>query len=73
MVETAVKRVDAGLSTRADEIAKLDDISIDDAKLKVKEIDDEVEPSLPVITNNTNGNAGDPGTSNQNEPNTAEE
>jgi hypothetical protein len=73
MVETAVKRVDAGLSTRADEIAKLDDVSIDDAKLKVKEIDEEVEPALPVIANNTNGNAGDSGNTNKNEPPTAEE
>jgi hypothetical protein len=70
MVEIAEKRVNTGLSSRADEIAKLDDISIDDAKIKVKEIDEETEPSLPVVTNNTNGNAGN---ANQNEPNTAEE
>jgi hypothetical protein len=38
-VDTAVKRVDAGLSTRADEIANLDDISPEKAKEKVKEID----------------------------------
>lgn len=77
MVDTAVKRVDAGLSSRADEIARLDDISIDKAKEKVKEIDEETEPALPDVTNNTNGNAGNTGTTpppnsnqnqNQNEP-----
>jgi len=67
MTDIAVKRVDAGLSTRADEIARLDDVSIDKAKEKVKEIDEETEPTLPEITNNTNGNAGNTPPPNQNQ------
>lgn len=60
MVEIAEKRVNNGLSSRADEIARLDDISIEDAKKKVAEIDEEDGPDLPVIDNNTNGgNSGD--------------
>ena len=49
----AVTRVDAGLSSRADEIAKLDDISPEEAKKKVAEIDEENDPKVPAIGDTT--------------------
>lgn len=57
-VEVESKRIDAGISSRADSIARIDDISPEDAKEKVKEIDEEDGPTVPTIDNNTNGNAG---------------
>lgn len=39
--EVEIKRVDAGLSSRADSIARLDGLTPDEAKDKVKEIDEE--------------------------------
>lgn len=48
LVEIAQMRLDAGLSSRADEIAKLDGISPDDAKTKVEEIETENTPDLPT-------------------------
>lgn len=54
--DTAIKRVDAGLSSKADAIAELDNLSPDDAKKKVKEIDDEAAANLPpVVSTNLNG------------------
>lgn len=53
--DVAVTRVEAGLMSKADAIAQLDDITPDEAKKKVKEIDDEATPTIPPITNNTNG------------------
>jgi hypothetical protein len=55
MVDIAVARVDAGLSSRADEIARLDDLSIDDAKTKAKEIEDENTPTVPAVASGLNG------------------
>lgn len=52
MTDVQIARVDAGLSSRADAIAELDDVSPDDAKKKVKEIDKESEPTLPTIPGN---------------------
>lgn len=54
--ETDIKRVEAGIMSRADAIADLDGISPADAAKKVKEIDKEQEPTLPAIDNNLNGN-----------------
>ena len=56
MVEIADKRISAGISSRADEIARLDGVTPEEAKLKVKEIDEEDGPTVPAITNNTSGN-----------------
>lgn len=56
-IENAVKRVDAGLSSRADEIARLDEITPDEAQKKVKEIDKEAaQDAPPAIENNISGN-----------------
>jgi hypothetical protein len=52
-VENATARIDAGLSSRADEIARLDDITPEEAQKKVKEIDAESGPTLPPIPNDT--------------------
>lgn len=59
MAEVSTSRISAGTTSRADEIAKMDDISPELAKEKVKEIDAENGPEVPVIDNNTNGGAGD--------------
>lgn len=48
--DVAVKRVDAGISSRADAIAALDDISPEKAEEKVKQIDEEQTPAVPVVT-----------------------
>jgi hypothetical protein len=45
-IDMSIKRIDSGLSTRADEIAKLDGKTPDEAKKKVKEIDDENGPAV---------------------------
>lgn len=63
--ETEIKRVEAGLSSKADAIARLDGITPDEAKKKVKEIDDEALANMPPApSNNLNGGgtggAGDP-------------
>jgi hypothetical protein len=63
--DVAIKRVEAGLSSKADAIADLDGITPDEAKKKVKEIDDEATANLPpALSNNLNGGgtggAGDP-------------
>ncbi len=68
-VDIEVNRVDAGLSSRADSISRLDGISPDDAKKKVKEIDAEsTPPAVPAVDNNLNGGgtggAGDAGNTN---------
>jgi hypothetical protein len=47
MVENSVKRIEAGISSRADEISRLDGVSPDDAKKKVVEIDKEGAINLP--------------------------
>lgn len=51
-VENATARIDAGLSSRADEIARLDDITPEEARKKVKEIDAEGGPTLPPLDDN---------------------
>lgn len=54
--DTAIKRVEAGLSSKADAIADLDGITPDEAKKKVKEIDDEATANMPPApTTNLNG------------------
>lgn len=54
--DTAIKRVEAGLSSKADAIADLDGITPDEAKKKVKEIDDEATANMPpALQNNLNG------------------
>jgi hypothetical protein len=53
--EVAIQRVEAGLSSRADAIAELDNISPADAAKKVKEIDKEQEPTLVPVETNLNG------------------
>lgn len=51
-VENAAARIDAGISSRADEIARLDGLSPEEARKKVKEIDAETAPTLPPLDNN---------------------
>lgn len=58
MVDIATKRIDAGLSSRADEIAKLDGKTPDEAEEKVKEIDKESAVDLPLTANGA-AHAGD--------------
>ena len=41
MVDIAVKRIDAGLSSKSDEIARLDDLTPEEAERKAKEIEKE--------------------------------
>lgn len=62
-VDIATKRIDNGTMSRADAIADLDHVSPDDAKKKVKEIDEESSIGLPgEPTNNLNGaGTGQPG------------
>lgn len=48
-VDEEVARVDAGLSSRADSIARLDGITPLEAQEKVKEIDKETAPALPAL------------------------
>lgn len=66
-INNSVKRIDAGLSSRQDEIAKLDGKTPDEAKIKVAEIDKENTSNMPpAIANTTNGNTtpippGEPG------------
>lgn len=51
-IENAVSRIDAGLSSRADEIAKLDEKTPDEAQKKVKEIDEESRANMPPPIDN---------------------
>lgn len=55
-VDIATARIDNGTWSRSDAIADLDNMSPDDAKKKVKEIEKEDGPILPAPTNNMNGN-----------------
>lgn len=56
-IENSVARVDAGLSSRSQEIAKLDDVTPDEAQKRVKEIDKEnAQDAPPEVVNNTNAN-----------------
>lgn len=48
MIDNEVKRKDAGFSSRADSISRLDGISPEEAKKKVKEIDEEAGSDLPL-------------------------
>lgn len=48
-VEMATERIDNGTISRADAISRLDDISPTEAAKKVKEIDDEAGPALPLV------------------------
>lgn len=50
-IDEETKRVDAGLSSRADSIARLDGISPDEAAKKVKEIDAENKIEVPDLGN----------------------
>lgn len=56
--DISIKRVEAGLSSRADEIADLDNISPEDAKKKVAEIDKESGPNLEELLKKTNAKPG---------------
>jgi hypothetical protein len=56
MVEITTARIADGTMSKADAIAQLDDLPIDDAKKKAKEIDDENTPKVPTIANGFNGN-----------------
>lgn len=49
MVDEEVKRIEGGLSSRADSIARLDGLAPDDAKKKVKEIDAESAIKVPSL------------------------
>ncbi len=71
MVEVETKRIDAGISSRADAIVTLDKISQDEAKKKVKDIDDEGKINPPAPTNNTANNVNTNQPNNQTDPNTA--
>lgn len=57
-VEVADKRINAGVSSRADEIARLDGKTLEEAREKVQEIDEERDPALLPISNGLNGDAG---------------
>lgn len=47
-VDIAVKRIDAGLSSAADEIAKLDGLTPDEAQAKADKIRENIEPRIPI-------------------------
>lgn len=49
MIDEEIKRVEAGISSRADSISRLDGISPDDAAKKVKEIDKEDAIQVPSL------------------------
>jgi len=55
MVDEEVARVDAGLSSKADSIARLDGLSPEDAKAKVKEIESESAITVPSLDKTTPG------------------
>jgi uncharacterized protein YggL (DUF469 family) len=55
-VDIATARIDNGTWSRSDAIADLDNISPDDAKKKVKEIDVEGGPAVPEPSNAMSGN-----------------
>lgn len=61
-IDNSVKRIDSGLSSRADEIARLDELTPDEAKKKVKEIDKEAAQNAPppIINNLNAGDGGNP-------------
>lgn len=61
LVDIATARLDAGLSSRADEIARLDGLDIDDAKVKAKEIEDENSIKVPVVGTGATGATPPPG------------
>jgi hypothetical protein len=66
-VENATARIDAGLSSRADEIAKIDGVTPDEAQKKVKEIDKEAtQDRPPAMVPPPTGNKNDP--NNQGKP-----
>lgn len=55
-INNAVKRIDAGLSSRQNEIARLDGITPDEAKKRVQEIDKEnTANNVPVVANGAGG------------------
>lgn len=55
-IDNATKRLDAGLSSRAQEIARLDEVTPDEAQKRVKEIDKEAALNMPpAIDNGLNG------------------
>ncbi len=58
-IANATARIDAGLSSRADEIAKLDGKTPDEARKKVKEIDEEATQNAPpAIATGLTGTGG---------------
>lgn len=56
--EMAIQRVDAGLESRVAAIARLDGITPDEAKKKVKEIDDESTANMPPALDPTTNPGG---------------
>jgi len=53
-VDTEVKRIDAGLSTKKDSIMRIDKVDEDAAEEKAKEIDEETKIELPKMDLNAN-------------------
>lgn len=72
LIDSAVKRIDAGISSRADAIASLDNKTPDEARDKVEEIDKENTASVPAVSNGTSGAVppapGDAPANNPNDP-----
>lgn len=48
-ITNEIQRIDAGISTRADAIARLDNKTPDEAQKKVEEIDKERDPQVPTV------------------------
>lgn len=51
-IDNAVKRIDAGLSSRAQVIASLDEVTPDEAEKRVQEIDKEATQNAPPVIDN---------------------
>lgn len=68
LVDLEVKRDEAGLSTRADSIARIDGIKPEDAKEKVKEIDEEAAITVPNLDKTTKETTPTQDPANQNQP-----
>lgn len=66
-IDNSIKRVDAGLSSRSQEIAKLDEVTPDEAQKRVKEIDKENAQDAPPEP--TNGITPNPALGNPPQPN----
>lgn len=57
LIDIESKRIDAGLTTKADSIMRIDDVDRDTAEKKAKEIDDENKIELPVVNTAANANS----------------